>query len=135
MKTIQQERRKILKETVKYYKNNPRCIGNKEITNIYGDSWIEFSVPAYNGITLNINTKGCAIGRLLPENISIFIDNNYREVGINEIWKFFPENLKILGKEFFIELSCLHDNSIWWFKKELSEQGKLFYKELIKKFC
>jgi len=135
MKPIKNRRRQILDDTVQYYKEHPRCIGWKEEEDYRGFTNRYWGQVMYSGESLMVETDGDAVGRLLPKSLRKVIDKVFGEAGISRIWNMLPEDIQELGEEFLIELSCLHDNDKWWFKNDLSEEGKEFYQEIKQKFC
>ena len=136
-KEILDHRRIVLNDTVEYFRKYPRCVVPvKEFYNISFKKIRDIGKrPFYSGSYAGINSTGCAIGRLLPDTLSAHIDAEYGEVGLSRIWHLLPEHVQELGEEFLTELSCLHDNDKWWFKSDLSQEGKEFYQEILNKFC
>lgn len=115
LKEIVEKRRTILEETVKYYSEDTkrRCIANKKCY--------------YTAKFAGKESNGCAIGRLLPPEVSEAIDILYSSTNIGSdvgsVWKHIPLELQVLGQDFFKDLQGLHDDEDYWDESGLTQRG------------
>lgn len=124
--TVQKRRLQLLKDTIYYYSVFPRCLMyNQEEGYVYSP---------LSGDTARLETAGDALGRLLEPTYRSYIDNEYGEIPLEDIWEDLPEYILELGTDFLTELCCLHDNCDFWEGKTLSEAGREFVEEIKEKF-
>lgn len=115
---LQKKMINLLNDTVKYY--------SEDVTrrNILGDTC--YYHP------LNENTKGCAIGRLIPKTIAKKWDK-FEVTGISWILSTQkrPKKIELYPVYFLKDLQDLHDGNFNWDSTGLSEEG-FFLVSLIK---
>lgn len=126
METIFDKRKKFLQETLEYYRNNPRCL-------MY-NAEEDYFYPVLSGNTAHLSTAGDVIGRLLKPSLAYSLDMEYGEIPLEDIFYEMPGEILELGKDFLQEVCVLHDNSMFWNEKELSEEGEEFVLEIQEKF-
>lgn len=129
METVKEKQLRILEETVEYYSQNPeerRCVNSKN-----GKCY-------YHGKNAQKKSEGCAVGRLLSNELQLELDENYTlnskedNSSVSGIFHNLPDDIKDLGKQYLHNLQQLHDQDFYWNNESgLSESGKLEY-ELIK---
>ena len=73
---------------------------------------------------IHSNTKGCAIGRLLPRNNPIIKKRLNGSVMFKEIKLYLPEWLLEMNLVFLNSLQSLHDNQTNWDENGLNKIGK-----------
>ena len=120
----------VLEDTITYYSEDPkrRCKQGKACF--------------YSGKSVKADTEGCAIGRLLPKEVSEFLDetgyggwedeeNAYFMLSSSEYnkhketMKSLPAWFKSLDTgNFFQRLQNLHDEDLFWDKNGLNLAGK-----------
>ena len=88
-------REEILQDAINYYWGKPerKCVDDTKGNCQYMPS---------------MTSEGCAIGRLLPEDI---VDKLPPDAGVYDerVWTRLPEWLKAMGQEFLKDLQILHD--------------------------
>lgn len=116
MEKSKEEKLALLEETVAYYTEdvNRRCVVNDKQC-------------AYAGSTLDKDSDGCAIGRLLDNETKLYLDRCHSNRGVDQVWEHIPENVKVYGKELLIQLQQLHDYPAHWDDKGLTIEGKRQY--------
>jgi len=124
---VQQRRKQLLDDTVYYYSMFPRCLAYNVDE--------EYFYPTLSGNTAGLQTAGDVLGRLLKPVHRDYLDDKLGEVPFEELFEELPQEIKLYGKDFLIELCCLHDNCSNWEEKELSEEGRMFVQEINYKFC
>jgi len=126
---IEDRKLAVLEDTITYYSEDPkrRCKQGKACF--------------YSGKSVKVDTKGCAIGRLLPKEVSKFLDDTgFGGWENNEIYsiiysledtkdietmKSIPAWFKSLDSgNFFEGLQRLHDEDLFWDENGLSLDGK-----------
>ncbi len=116
----QEEKLKLLEETVLYYSENTlrRCI---RVENVYAKCF-------YNGANNELaESKGCAIGRLLSKELAEQFDTilfNDSDSSVKFMFKYLPENVQAYGIDYLIELQRIHDNKANWDGNGLTIQGR-----------
>ena len=112
---------KLLEETILYYSENPlrRC----------RETFDGESQCFYDGSRNSLaESDGCAVGRLLPQELKIHLDDNYTFnqlcAGVDDIFDLLPDDIKAYGLTFLSDLQVLHDNSDYWDENGLTETGK-----------
>ena len=97
-------REEILQDAINYYWGKPerKCVDDTKGNCQYMPS---------------MTSEGCAIGRLLPEDI---VDKLPPDAGVYDerVWTHLPEWLKAMGQEFLKDLQILHDLSKFALKYE-----------------
>lgn len=97
-------REEILQDAINYYWGKPerKCVDDTKGNCQYMPS---------------MTSEGCAIGRLLPEDI---VDKLPPDAGVYDerVWIHLPEWLKAMGQEFLKDLQILHDLSKFALKYE-----------------
>lgn len=112
-----EEKIKLLNETVEYYSADPlnricktdeKCVYNPKTIGKEGTS------------------EGCAVGRLLPPELSLKLDNDFNNVPVTreDLFDILPEDVKNYGRSFLGSLQQLHDSSVYWNSTGLSEAGR-----------
>ncbi len=131
MKKTQEEKLKLLKETVLYYTENTlrRCVKDSATFGV---------ICYYNGASNKlVESKGCAIGRLLPTELTEKLDKefefDYLNSGVFNIINRLPIEVQGYGCEFLTHLQKLHDTNKCWNSEGLSEVGKKSMNDLIYK--
>lgn len=108
--TLQQKKLAFLQETVKHYTRDNR---SSDDTGCY--------------YSAQDNSMGCAIGRHLSPSLSIKLDGkeflNNNGVSNAGVYNLLPEELKELGQEFLKSVQILHDRTLFWDAKGLSDEG------------
>lgn len=120
---------KLLSDNLEYYYNDTskRCVDAN-------------SSCSYSGITLNIDTEGCFVGKLLSPELRLELDQEFpnesdwtmlleESTNIEKIPKWMITHSRLLNK-----FQTLHDSNTYWNLqkgKELSEQGKIQLQEII----
>ena len=118
-----------LEDTVEHYSVNPvkrRCIVNGQCV--------------YNPKTLKLTeSEGCAIGRHLPDEVSLLIDEKGISLALSVQSEFvesrLPENLSELGSNFLRAMQHLHDGDYYWDSKGLSAKGEDKVREIKEKIA
>ena len=97
-------REEVLQDAIDYYWGKPerKCVDDTKGNCQYMPS---------------TTSEGCAIGRLLPEDI---VDKLPPDAGVYDerVWTHLPEWLKAMGQEFLKDLQVLHDLSKFALKYE-----------------
>lgn len=123
--TIQEKRKALLDETVKYYSEDTtrRCVNGRCF----------YSPKNAN----NSNSEGCAIGRKISPELQLRLDRQeFTGINITDNYNMLPDELKELGKDFLTELQSLHDDGrLWHGVTGLTEQGQNRVKWIEKEFC
>lgn len=118
----QEQKLQLLKETVAYYSKDTKRINAGELAEC------GIRVCCYSGTTLDNDSEGCAIGRLLSLELRQFLDSEYvlnqKSSGLKNIFIHLPEDIKAYGKEFLFQLQILHDDVRNWNEKGLTPIGK-----------
>jgi hypothetical protein len=114
-------REAFLNETVEYYSADPvgrRCRGR----NGGGFDGCEYAPET---LGKQATSEGCAIGRKLPREIALELDElQAGSVCDHLTWNRLPEELTSLGQEFLQAVQTLHDISDYWTAIGLSTKGK-----------
>jgi len=130
MKTIEEQRKEFLDETIAFYSadTNRRATVVDKIGCFYRS-------PTGNK---------CAIGRYIPddkyktsfENLAFhfFIDTTNDETQ-KELWNALPEHIQALGVPFLANIQKLHDADKYWGINQLSEAGQVYVANIRNKFC
>ena len=121
-----QEKAKLLEETIEYYSENTekRSIG-------LVDNCIKC---AYSGETVNKKfSSGCAIGRLLTPELSLEIDILFKDKpsGVAYVWGYLPTDIQAYGLPFLTQLQNLHDSNRNWDTNDLSKNGLTKVNEIV----
>lgn len=131
-KTLRQRRLEVLEDTVKYYSEdiNRRCFGD-------GDDPSECRYSPKSVGKEGIS-QGCAVGRLLPQEMKDEIDETYGAVNIDDLVSYhsyaLPKEVISLGVNFLVQLQRLHDKNEHWSKSGLSDKGQLTVNEIKETF-
>lgn len=122
--TIQQKRLQYLEKTINHFNSTNRAV---LIENGYKKGCLYSH--QYNG--------GCAIGREIPQELAIQLDDYKAGAGVSNpnIFAKLPDYLKELGQQFLIDLQRLHDGCKNWCKTGLSKAGKLRAAEIKRNYC
>lgn len=113
-------RLEVLEQTVAYYSEdvNRRCIDTKTNTCFYSGN-----TAGKKGIS-----DGCAVGRLLPEELREELDTLFEDTGgassVTEAFHLLPVEIKELGEDFLYLLQKLHDADAFWYEGGLTKEGK-----------
>ena len=79
---------------------------------------------AYSERTLGlIGTNGCAIGRLLSDELKENLDKLYPNVSVDRIFHLLPLNIQYYKVKFLTELQNWHDTPIFWLNNKLTNSG------------
>jgi len=105
---IQERRQAVLDDTVNSFNINTLCMKD----------------GACHYYPNHSNTKGCAIGRLLPRNNPIIKKKLNGSVMFKEIKLHLPEWLLEMDLVFLHNLQSIHDNQTNWDENGLSKLGK-----------
>lgn len=110
-----EEKVALVHETVAFYETHERCI--------------EILEGPYSRCMYYTPSKpwGCAVGRLCPEEIR----KNLPSGGVNCVWVFLPDEVKVWGAPFLTGLQALHDVHMYWENGKLTGTGVLEMKRLI----
>jgi hypothetical protein len=110
-----------LRDTIEHYNLNNRGIHENGACRYYP------SQP---------NTEGCAIGRKLPTELQLELDEYGCMSGVasSNVFNKLPDNLKELGQSFLSKIQGLHDTQGNWNEEGLSSYGKLSVDLIIKNF-
>lgn len=107
-------RKQVLEDTIKYYSEdtNRRCVKNNGCY--------------YNPINAGKKgiSEGCAVGRLISEELQIELDNLEEEMGViyGNVFNMLPKKIQRLGQGFLVALQNLHDTNGYWDDKGLTEE-------------
>lgn len=137
MDNLTEKRLGFLTDTIRYYSEDV----NRRCTNGNGQCY-------YNPASVNKQeiSEGCAIGRHLPQELKVKLDNWYGSEGaIEDVYEDddkesgispqdFPESLIELGLKFLTDIQCLHDYDTHWEKRGLSDRGKEYVDSIKEKY-
>jgi hypothetical protein len=122
---ISERREAFLEDTLAYFSVDPekrRCTRNND-----GTGFCSYS-PAT--VQKTETSEGCAIGRHLPPELQLELDEVQGTVGNLEVWLLIPAELKELGRDFLADVQLLHDTSRHWTAGGLSDSGKQYVEEI-----
>lgn len=110
-------------DTVNYYSENPVERRSKsDVGCVYSPESID-----------NPNSEGCAVGRLLTNELKLKLDN-VRELGtagVSTIFHLLPLDIQEYSLDLLQSLQTLHDQDINWTSTGISDRGEEFVKEII----
>lgn len=102
---LKQRKFEVLEDTVKYYSEDPETRRCSSIINQCYYSSQKANKP---------ESDGCAIGRLLPEELRIELDALPASSINNKIFGLLPKDVQALELNFLSRLQSFHDNSKNW---------------------
>lgn len=117
---IKQRQIKFLNDTVAHYRLSNRSVSSGGTRCLY--------------LAKDDNTEGCAIGRHLPKELALRMDD--RQFGNPGVWNNealfneLPVWMKEMGMKFLSEVQNLHDLEENWSDDGISEAGLLYVKIL-----
>ena len=112
-----QEKFDLLEDTKKYYTED---VTRRSVT--------PRQHCAYSGATLNkVHSDGCAIGRLLDEELKLYLDRCYKNKNVSDIWVYLPETVTSYGRPFLKHLQSFHDSPLNWNENGLTICGEEEY--------
>lgn len=110
MEALYLKRTKFLEDFLEYYQGHA-----KTRRNIYNNRGRWTPIPT---------SKGCAISRYLPLELSKFIDSQgLNSVNHDLVFNLLPNEIKELGQDFLLSMQVLHDTDEFWDGDILSIRG------------
>lgn len=123
MEKTTEEKIQLVWDTVNYYSENPeerRC--KSDVGCVYSPESID-----------NPNSEGCAVGRLLTDELKIKLDNvgNLGCTGVSAIFHLLPLDIQAYSLDLLQSLQGLHDQDDNWTPDGISDIGEELVKRTI----
>lgn len=123
MKKTTEQKIELVWDTVNYYSENPverRCKSN--VGYVYSPT--NANKP---------NSEGCAVGRLLTNELKIKLDNvgMMGAAGVGSIFHELPDDIRAYGQYLLESLQGLHDLDDNWTPDGISDEGEEYVKKII----
>lgn len=123
MEKTTEQKIELVWDTVNYYSENPVERRSKsDVGCVYSPESID-----------NPNSEGCAVGRLLTNELKLKLDNIgiIGTIGVSEIFHYLPEDIRAYGLGLLESLQALHDRDPNWTATGISDEGEEFVKKII----
>lgn len=123
MEKTTEEKIQLVWDTVNYYSENPVERRSKsDVGCVYSPESID-----------NPNSEGCAVGRLLTNELKLKLDNvgEVGTVGVMAIFHLLPLDIQAYSLDLLQSLQTLHDRDVNWTSTGISDEGEEFVKKTI----
>lgn len=123
MEKTTEQKIELVWDTVNYYSENPS----------------ERRCKSYDGCVYSPtnadkpNSEGCAVGRLLTDELKIKLDNVgiIGTTGVGEIFHELPDDIRAYSQYLLESLQSLHDRDDNWTPDGISDEGEEYVKKII----